>query len=187
MLNNNFFGTGTEGKILKGVFGFLFGVIAVMIIGFFIASIFAVNAQDELTRVSPLPPIVALEQTPPPTDATPPLTNVGQLFTPEIILALVFLLTLPLTTLVKKLFRLEGNTANIVSNVILNALAKGLVLVSTGQSTIGFAIIATLLGIVLDKSIYDLLTQGKQQKIQQLEKDVLKPEPYGDGDYSRQP
>ena len=170
-------------KTFSTVWAYIFAVVLLLAVFFTIAP---ANAQDELPRVSLVPPIVTLE-TPPPTDAAPPLADVGQLFTPEIILALVFLLTLPLTTLTKKLFRLEGNTANIVANVILNAVAKGLVLVSTGQSTIGFALIATVLGIVLDKSIYDLLTRGKQQKIETLEKDILKPEPYGDGDYSRQP
>jgi hypothetical protein len=104
-----------------------------------------------------------------PTPPAPPLSSAGQLFTPEIILSLVFLLTLPLTTLVGTLFRLEGATASIVANVILNALAKGVILVSSGQATVGFAVVAFLVGVVLDKSIYDLLTKPKAEKIVALE------------------
>lgn len=100
--------------------------------------------------------------------ATPPLSNVGQLFTPEVILALVFLLTIPLTTLVGTVFRLEGATASIVANVILNALAKGVVLVLTGQATLGFAAVATIIGIVLDKAIYDLIVKPKNEQISKL-------------------
>lgn len=142
---------------------------------------FAVQAQDDLPRVSPLPPIVTVVSAPPPTD-TPPLSDVGQLFTPEIILMLVFLLTMPLTTLIKRLIDLQGNTANIVTNVILNALAKGVTLIATGQATWQFALMAFILGVALDKTIYDLLTRDKQEKIVQLKKDVLRPEPYGDGE-----
>lgn len=104
--------------------------------------------------------------------STPPLSNIGSLFTPEVILALVFLFTIPLTTLVGTVFHLEGATASIVANVILNALAKGVVLVVTGQATIGFALVATLVGIVLDKAIYDLIVRPKNQQIKELKGDV---------------
>jgi hypothetical protein len=67
---NDFFGRDTEGKILKGFWIFLLSSMLLVSIGLLTASIFAVNAQDELPRVSPVPPIVTLEN-PPLTDAVP--------------------------------------------------------------------------------------------------------------------
>jgi hypothetical protein len=102
-------------------------------------------------------------------NATPPLSNPGQLFTSDVILSLVFLLTVPLTTLVGWLFKLEGATASIVANVVLNFLAKGVTLVVTNQATPLFAAVAFAVGVVLDKTIYDLLTKPKAEKIATLQ------------------
>ncbi len=168
-------------KYLRHFFVAFLPIIALLAIGIF-ASLARAEGADLLIRSS-----ADLLPNPPPTDAVPPLSDVGQLFTPEVILALVFLLTMPLTTLIKHWFRLEGDTANIITNVVLNAIAKGITLVVAGQATWQFAVVAFVLGVALDKTIYDLLTRGKQEQIAQLEKDVVKPEPYGDGDFSRQP
>jgi len=92
-----------------------------------------------------------------------------EIFTPDVITTLVFLLTMPLTTLVGTLFRLEGATASIVANSIMNVVAKGIVMVTVGQATIGQAGVLIVVGILTDKVIYDLLVARKSAQIKKLE------------------
>jgi len=91
-----------------------------------------------------------------------------EFFTPEVITTLVFLLTMPLTTLVGTLFRLEGATALVVANSVMNVVAKGIIMVTVGQATIGQAAVLTVVGILTDKVIYDLLTARKNAQIKGL-------------------
>jgi hypothetical protein len=91
-----------------------------------------------------------------------------EFFTPEVITTLVFLLTMPLTTLVGTLFRLEGATASTVANAVMNVVAKGIIMVIVGQATTGQAAVLTIVGILTDKVIYDLLTARKNAQIKEL-------------------
>jgi hypothetical protein len=98
-----------------------------------------------------------------------PQSDVGSLFTPQIVQTLVFLLTMPLTTVLSTVLKLEGTTASLVCNVILNALAKGVVLVITVQATPLYAFVAFAIGVLTDKVVYDLLVKHKNEKIGTLE------------------
>ncbi len=97
-------------------------------------------------------------------EIAPPLTSPAQLLTPEVILALVFLLTVPATEVFKRLFKTQ-ELASAAANVVLNALTKGVLLVLTGQATLGFAALSVLLGIVLDKVFYDFITGRSREKV----------------------
>jgi hypothetical protein len=145
------------------VFGIIFAVLVLLAVVF---TLFPAVAQGEPASVD---------------GGVPPLSDLGQLFTPEVILMLVFVLTMPVTSLVKRWFGLEGATANIVSNVLLNAVGKGLILFATGQATWQFAVVAFVLGVALDKTVYDLLTKGKSERISELERHTDS-EPFGDGE-----
>ncbi|HEX2864487.1 MAG TPA: hypothetical protein VHN99_07950 [Deinococcales bacterium] len=92
------------------------------------------------------------------TPAPTPLSDWRTLLTPDALLAIAFLMTSPLTALLKHLLGSSDN-ATVVINVIANALAKGVGLYLTNAATLGFALVSIVLGIITDQAIYRLLVQ----------------------------
>ena len=87
-----------------------------------------------------------------------PLDNWRSLLTPDALLAIAFLVTAPLTALLKHYLGTEG-TATVIVNVVANALAKGVGLYLTGAATLAFALVSIVLGVITDQAIYRLLVQ----------------------------
>ena len=87
-----------------------------------------------------------------------PLNDWRSLLTPDAILAIAFLITAPLTALIKHLVGTQ-DTATVVVNVIANALAKGFGLYLTGAASLAFAVVSIVLGVITDQAIYRLLVQ----------------------------
>ena len=77
-------------------------------------------------------------------------------------LAIILAVATPyLTTWVKRFTGFTGD-ATFISNIVINALTKGLGLFLSGQVTLSYAIVLTIVGVLVDKFNYDA---NKKQEV----------------------
>lgn len=84
------------------------------------------------------------------------VADLAEFFTFDNLLLVFSFLTPLLTSWAKRLFKTEGK-ATVAVNAFMNVLAKGVLLVSTGEATISYAIAWIIIGLILDKTLHSTI------------------------------
>lgn len=92
------------------------------------------------------------------------VNDLSSLLTLDTLVLALGLATPVLTTIFKRVFRTSGNVT-VAVNAALNVVAKGLLLVVSGQATWGYAIGYIVIGLLIDKAIHSAIKGQDSQAI----------------------
>jgi hypothetical protein len=94
------------------------------------------------------------------------VNDIQSLLTPETVVLVLGLATPILTSIFKRWFKTEG-VATVFANALINAVTKGLLLVVSGQATIGYAVVYVVIGLLIDKGIHSFLKTQDEKVLTQ--------------------
>lgn len=100
-----------------------------------------------------------------------PATSLRDIFTDEVIIAGLFLVTAPLTSLLKRYVGTHDRATQIV-NALVNAVLKGLLPLVAGIVTWPIALSLVIAGLIADRSWYAFLVQTSAKGVR-VEEPVL--------------